>query len=119
MSVTAWGLKRLGRYTFFLPSICVSFPEASQCSVAKTRELHPSIQGKVLELQSYSSIQFVDGAGAWAVQGSILHTTYDHPDELEAGVKWSEPGVIWEHEEDILLRDNSVSALSVRRSARK
>ena len=50
--------------------------------------------------------------GAWALQGGVLNTVYEQPDDLVAGVKWQEEGIIWEHKEDIFLRDNTVAAVS-------
>lgn len=60
LAAACWGMKRLARYTMYVPGTTIYVPDAGAVACVKQRELHVRLQALVLELQSYQCI-FADG----------------------------------------------------------
>ena len=83
-----WAVKKLARYTMYLPRVEVGVPRAGLLAALKMSELHCRVTAMVLELQSYRCV-LVDSCGAWDIMCSIAELPGEGGDEC--------PGRVWEH----------------------
>ena len=64
LAAASWGVRRLAKYTMYLPAIEIALPNAGLVACVKLHDVHAKLQAWILELQSYGC-SFVDGQGAW------------------------------------------------------
>ena len=64
MITAAWSLKKLGRYTHYVPHIIVVLPHPVEVTVLKKIDLPVRLKAMLVELSSYNCT-FECGEGAW------------------------------------------------------
>jgi hypothetical protein len=66
-----WAYNRFGRYTYYLPTVSISFPLEAEVSLANcSATMGPRLQAKLIELSSYQC-KFISGFSAWEILNSL------------------------------------------------
>ena len=99
----AWAIRKLARFTMYLPAITVILPHPAAVQCARVGDgLTPRLQARLVELSSYHCTYEV-GDGAWAVGGVV--------GQLKGTVSDEEVGDLWQHEDIVLKRPESAAQL--------
>ena len=77
-----WCVRRLARYTMYVPWVQVAVPNAAMFAALQLADLHCKVQALYLELQSYN-VKIVDGLGAWDIATTVREAAATEPDPIE------------------------------------
>lgn len=73
MITATWGLKKLGRYTNYVPHVIVVVPHPVEVNILSKVDLPVRLQAQLVELSSFNC-SFECGEGAWGLQNEIVNT---------------------------------------------
>lgn len=95
---TLWGLKRLNKYSGFLPAVTVALPHPAEVAVCHAKNLPLRIQAKLIELSSYRA-EFTWGQGAITIGDELGAALSDPPGSDVEGLEQPQ----WEHSDRTIV----------------